>query len=267
MNDAYQGLSQLRTSEEWITYFEKNALNQLPIPWERGAEITSEELAAIGKSLSGWQLGETSDGSHLLAAATNYANSIGDPQFIDAVKLFIKEEQAHGYKLGQFLDLAGFPRAKSHWSDTLFRTVRYAWPRMEIWATPVVMVETHAMIYYNAIRRATGSKVLQCICKQILRDEVPHIRFQCERLAILHRDRPAWLLFLTMMFHHCFFTAITLAIWASHRRALRAGGYSFMQFWRSAWTKMEVAWKRMAPSQYALPVKLKTSPQLEPSMI
>ncbi len=240
----------VRSSSEWIAYFEKNALARRPIPWESGAGVTAAEVSAIAASLRGWQLGETSDGSHLLAAAEHYSVSIGDPDFVDAVRLFIAEEQRHGRDLGRFLDLAGIGRAESDWGDRLFRTVRYARPRMEVWATPVVMVETHAMIYYSAIRRATRSPVLRGICAQILADEVPHIRFQCERLAILHRRRPRWIRALTMGFHRILFAGITLAIWVGHRRALRAGGYTFARFRRAAWGKMRVAWRKMDPGAY-----------------
>ena len=201
-------------------------------------------------SLRGWQLGETSDGKHLLAAARQYATEVGDPYFLDVVRLFIKEEQRHGSNLGRFLDLAGVERARSDWGDTLFRLVRYSIPRMEVWATPVVMVETHAMVYYNAIRRATKSPVLQRICTQILADEVPHIRFQSERLAILHRERSRWLHALTMCVHRLMFFGITLAIWIGHRRALRAGGYRFSRFWTAAWTRMRHAWRIMSPEYY-----------------
>ncbi len=145
----------VRKSSEWSVHFERNARCLRPIPWSLGAGVTDAELASIAGSLRAWQLGETSDGSHLLAASHNYATSIGDPEFVAAVRLFIAEEQRHGRDLGRFLELAGVIRAESDWGDYLFRTIRYAWPRMEIWATPVVMVETHALIYYNAIRRAT----------------------------------------------------------------------------------------------------------------
>ena len=240
----------VRQSSEWIVHFERNAKRLRPIPWDLGAAVTDAELASISGSLRAWQLGETSDGSHLLAASHNYATSIGDPEFVAAVRLFIAEEQRHGRDLGRFLELAGVIRAESDWGDNLFRTIRYAWPRMEIWATPVVMVETHALIYYNAIRRATKSPVLRAICGQILADEVPHIRFQCERLAILQRNRPRWLRALTMGFHRILFAGITLAIWVGHRRALRAGGYSLSRFRRTAWGKMRFAWRRMDPTDY-----------------
>jgi len=240
----------VRSSLEWVAYFEQNAAELRTIPWEAGAGVTAAELSTIAASLRGWQLGETSDGSHLLAAARHYASAILDPDFIEAVRLFIAEEQRHGGDLGRFLDLAGVERAGSDWGDTLFRAVRYALPRMEVWATPVVMVETQAMVYYNAVRRATRSPVLRAVCEQILADEVAHIRFQCERLAILHRRRPRWLRTLTMGLHRLLFAAITVAVWVGHRRALRAGGYNFSRFWRAAWGKMRFAWRVMSPDAY-----------------
>jgi len=240
----------ITSSAQWVDYFQRNACDQRVIRWELGAGVSPAELAEIAPSLRGWQLGETSDGRHLLAAARNYAATVGDPGFVDAVGLFIAEEQRHGEMLGRFLDLARIARAKRDWGDTLFRATRYCLPSMEIWVTPVVMVETHAMVYYNAVRRATKSAVLRGICEQILADEVPHIRFQCERLAILHRRRSRWAYALTMAIHRILFASITIAIWFGHRRALRAGGYTFRGFWRIAWAKMNHAWRSMTPAAY-----------------
>lgn len=237
-------------SREWVAYFRENAANLRPIPWGRGTEATSAELAAIVPSLRAWQLGETSDGAHLVSLAERYAERQNDPDFVAAIRLFIAEEQRHGETLGRFLDLTGVERATADVGDSLFRVARAMLSRMEVWATVVVMVETHAMLYYNAIRQATGSAVLRAICEQILADEVPHLRFQCERLAILHRRRPAWLRGLTLLGHRGLFLVVTLAIWLGHRRALRAGGYGFGRFWRQAWGKMRVAWRAMAPAGY-----------------
>jgi hypothetical protein len=185
-----------------------------------------------------------------MSAARLYAAKVRDPQFIEAVRLFIREEQRHGENLGRFLDLAGVPRAKKDWGDSLFRAARYALRSMEAWVTPVVMVETHALIYYNAIRLATKSPLLRDICSQILIDEVPHIRFQCQRIAILHRQRPTGLRRLVLALHRPAFAAMSLTIWIAHRRALRAGGYHFSKFWQSAWHKMDHAWKMMPPEIY-----------------
>ncbi|MBI3823968.1 MAG: ferritin-like domain-containing protein [Planctomycetes bacterium] len=244
-------LPSITSSAQWRDHYRDNADDQRHIPWEQGLGVTPAELAEIAESLRAWQLGETSDGRHLLAAAQRYADRIGDPDFLDAVAGFIKEEQRHGEYQGRFLDMAGVPRKQSDWGDSLFRAARYLLPSMEVWATPVVMVETHALIYYNAIRQATKCPVLRAICAQILADEVKHVRFQCEQLAVLLRDRPRWLRVLTMLLHRVFFTGVTLAIWIGHRRALRAGGYGFGRFWRSAWARMRCAWSAMDPTGYA----------------
>ena len=238
------------TSEQWVEYFRKNYEGRLVVPWQSGAGVTGAELLQIAASLRGWQLGETSDGEHLMAVVRKYAARMKDPASVEAIRLFILEEQRHGEHLGRFLDLAGVPRAKSDWGDSLFRAARYFVPRMEVWVTPVVMVETHAMIYYNAIRLATRSHVLRQICRQILIDEVPHIRFQCERLAILHRHRHPFFRVITMAAHRLFFAVITMMIWIGHRSALRAGGYSFGRFWKTAWKKMNHAWSLMDPRHY-----------------
>lgn len=243
----------VRTSAEWLAYFGQNANRLRPVPWADGAGVTPAELAAIAPSLRGWQLGETSDGLHLMTAALHYADAFHDPDFPYAVRLFILEEQRHGAALGRFLDAAGVVRAGWDWGDCLFRFVRYLWPRMEVWATPVVMVETHATVYYNAIRRATASPVLRAICEQILADEMPHIRFQCERLAVIHSGRNRLVRKVTRAFHRVLFATITLAVWAGHRRAIRAGGYGFRRYWRAAWGRMRYAWKLMAPEYYRWP--------------
>ncbi len=240
----------LKTTQEWYDHYAANGQSQLPIPWERGAELTSEERDKIASSVQAWQLGETSDGSHLLAAAQKYAGQTNDPKFIDVVRLFIAEEQRHGGNLGHFLDLADIPRIYKNWGDTLFRAIRYFLSEMEIWATSVVMVETMALVYYQAIRSATHSTVLRQICQQILKDEVSHIRFQWERLAILHRNRPKWLLAVTYLLQRILFLGIVIAVWIDHHRALQAGGYSFKRYWRTAWAKMNYAWKMMKPTIY-----------------
>ncbi len=82
------------TSKYWINHFKANALEQR-VNWDLGPSLTANETTTILKSLQAWQLGETSEGAHLIAASTKYANKIGDPYYVDAVKLFIKEEQKH----------------------------------------------------------------------------------------------------------------------------------------------------------------------------
>jgi hypothetical protein len=233
------------TTAQWLAYFRANAAPRRPVPWRYGAEVTAAELAAVGRSLQAWQLGETSDGRHLRAAAARYAANVGDADYPAVIELFIREEQRHGEMLGRFLDLTGLGRRGADWGDTPFRAARYCLRDIEAWTTPVVMVEVLAMVYYNALRRATGSRVLRAVCGQILADEVPHVRFQCERLALLLRRRGRLRRRLTLLAHRAFFALVVLLVWAGHRRALRAGGYGWRRYWRAAWDRMAAAWRLM----------------------
>ncbi len=243
-------MKEIQTSSEWLAYYHKNAASQESPPWHLGLGATQDRLEPIIKSLQAWQLGETSDGSHLMRAAQAYAEKTGDVKFLEVARLFIQEEQRHGEMLGCFLDLAGAQRISSNWGDTAFRTLRYSFASMEVWATPVLMVETMALLYYKAIHDATPSRVLRSICTQILRDEVAHIRFQIERLAVMHHKRKPWMLSATYFMQRILFTGVSLAVWIGHGQAFRAGGYTFRQYWKCAWRKMNSAWQRMRPENY-----------------
>jgi hypothetical protein len=238
------------TTTAWVDYFRSNVETDRAVPWAIGAELSDAERGAIGRSLQAWQLGETSEGRHLRAAA-RYAERVGDADYPAAIDLFIREEQRHGEMLGRFLDLAGIGRIKADWGDRLFRAARYWLTNMEMWTTPVVMVETLAMVYYNAIRRATSSSLLRAICRRILADEVPHVRFQCERLARIFRGRSRFGLWLTMLAQRLGFLVVLLLVWLGHRRALRAGGYGWRRYWQAAWDRMSAAWRLMDPRRYA----------------
>ena len=248
--DENADLPRTRPSAEWRDHFLANADNLRAIAWDAGPKIAPGELAEIAESLCAWQLGESSDGAHLRAAARKHADAISEPEFLEAIEAFIKEEQRHGATLGRYLDMAGVARPQTEWTVSCFRWLRNCLGTMEMWTTPVLMAEVHALVYYNAIRRASGCPVLRKICEQLLVDEIPHIRFQCERLAQILRARPRLLYVLTMLLHRVMFTGITLVIWFGHRRALRAGGYRFGRFWKGAWTKMNHAWRMMDPRGY-----------------
>src|SRR5918912_155283 len=92
-------LPRVRTGAEWAALFRGNPGWSAPLPWDRGPDVTPDELAAIARSLQAWQLGETSDGRHLRAAAARFAERVGDPDYLRAVELFIREEQRHGAML------------------------------------------------------------------------------------------------------------------------------------------------------------------------
>lgn len=219
----------MKTSTQWIAHFELNATKHR-IDWSIPPSISPEELAPILRSLQAWQLGETSDGSHLLRTASNYAKRIKDPDYITAVQLFIKEEQKHGNNLGRYLDAIHQPRVKSDWGDTLFRKCRYFNTSMDFWTLTVLTVESAAQIFYQSLKDASNCTLLKQICTDILVDEAPHIEFQTERLFILFREkfvlsRPFW-----RYFYQFSFFSIALVVWFGHRKLFKAGGNTFSSF-------------------------------------
>lgn len=175
----------MKTSKEWIGHFKSNATSKR-INWKLVPEIKAGEMQIILHSLQAWQLGETSEGTHLLKASATHAAKTGDPHYLEAVKLFIKEEQKHGNNLGRYLDITGQQRITHNWGDTLFRKIRYFNASMEIWTLAVITVESAAQVFYQSLKDATGCSLLKQICTGILIDEAYHIDFQTGRMAIIY---------------------------------------------------------------------------------
>jgi hypothetical protein len=239
-------------SHQWCRYFRRNATMLLDIPWESGAGLTPDERDAIADSVREFQLGESAEGRHFVRAAKAHAARSGESEYVEAVRLLIGEEQRHARELAHFLQLAGVPLAEKTWADSAFRWLRKR-AGVEVCVSVLVTAEIIAKVYYAALREATGSTVLRRICEQILRDEVEHVRFQAERLAILRARRPRLLVAGLHVGHRTMFAAACLIVWRKHARALRAGGYPFGRFWRCAWSEMRQALVQMTPARSAAP--------------
>ncbi len=175
----------IHSSDFWKNHFAENLTRQR-VDWSIPPDISDEEKANILYSLKAWQLGETSDGRHLLKAVGKYARKYNDPGYVHATELFIKEEQKHGGNLGRYIDLIGEERIKKDWGDSLFRRIRYFNSNIEIWTIAVIIVESAAQIFYQALHDATECTLLRSICRDILIDEAHHIKFQNELKVTRH---------------------------------------------------------------------------------
>jgi hypothetical protein len=238
-------------SEYWIAYFKANALEKR-VTWDLAPAITDDEIATILPSLQAWQLGETSEGKHLIEASTKYAYKIGDIAYIEAVKLFIKEEQKHGNNLGLYLDKIGKRRISKNWGDTLFRKVRYFNTNMEIWTLAVIIVESTAQIFYQALKDATKCELLRQICTDILIDEAYHITFQTERLAIIFDGKSTFSKAWRKTAYKYFFYATSCLVWLAHKRLFKAGGNTFQSYTKKMELKYTKTFKRITEAQVIL---------------
>lgn len=219
----------MKTSGQWILHFRESEKQQR-VNWSLDPEISEKEISIILRSLQAWQLGETSDGSHLFKAAAKYTARINDPAYMEALSLFIKEEQKHGNNLGTYLDRIGKPRIKRDLGDTLFRKVRHFNTNMEIWTLTVIIVESTAQIFYQSMKDATRCKLLRQICTDILIDEAHHIDFQTERFSVIFKSKTPFRRAVIQRLYYLFFFSTAVVVWVVNRKLFRAGGNTFEKY-------------------------------------
>lgn len=214
-------------SNAWRSLFSGKASPSFP--WNDDYLLTTRERELVTASLQQFQLGEGSEGKGLKARANASALPIGDPDFLPALDLFIREEQRHSSDLGRFMDREGIARLKRHWVDEAFRRVRKL-AGLELSLSVLVTAEIVAVPYYAALAEATASPLLRAICTRILNDEMDHLRYQSNNLSSLrslrrwHADFGEWAARSLLMF------GTLLIVWKEHHRLFRAGGYSWTRF-------------------------------------
>jgi hypothetical protein len=222
----------MRRSEEWVQYFRGNGLVAMRVPWHLGADLTEEEKAAIAHSIRVFQLGESSEGRHLMKYARAWAERSRDAAYAEAIRMLIAEEQRHAATLARFMELNGIARLRSGFSDRVFRRLRNILGSLEISIGVLVTAEIIAKVYYPVLRAATTSIVLRTICEQIQRDEIAHVVFQTEQLARLRANRSRAARWATTTLHRMLFYPTILLVACSHHAVLRRGRLGLSSFFR-----------------------------------
>lgn len=236
----------MHNSLYWMTYFSRNLQNNR-INWAIEPVLSTAERAEILLSLQAWQLGETSEGTNLISAASKHAGELDDPYYLPAIELFIKEEQKHGENLGRYLDLIGEKRISKNWGDTLFRKIRGLNTHMEFWTIAVITVESTAQLFYQCLKDATQCRLLKEICTDILIDEAAHITFQTERLALIYCKKNALWRWLSYYAYTSFYFSTAMVVWLAHRRLFRAGNLNLPGYWLRMKLKFGKTIKRLRP--------------------
>jgi hypothetical protein len=231
-----------RTSSDWLQYFQFNQKKLLTIPWDSLYQLTAQERATISQSICKFQFGASSHTTHLLRQAHAYAIRVGDPDWVEVVRLFIKEEQRHAMDLAHFMQQQQILPTKRHGLDTLFRLLRRL-ANLELALTMLFTAELIATIYFEALAVATRSPVLKQLCNQILQDDAEHIRFQAESLAKLRQAHPQWVIRLFNWIHQVFFHITIKVMWFEHRLVLQVHNDTFSEFSRTAHCTLKAAYQ------------------------
>src|SRR6202046_735307 len=219
-----------RSTQEWVDYFRWNGSVAMRVPWHIGPDLSDTERAAIAHSIQVFQLGENSEGRHLMCYAKQWAERTGDAAYPEAIRMLIVEEQRHAGVLARFMKINGIARIKRGCTDEVFRRARNLLGSLEISISVLVTAEIIAKIYYPTLSEATASTVLQNLCEEIHREEIGHVEFQTEQLARIRAGRPALGMWATRFLHRLLFYPTLMVVGLSHRMVLRRGDLSLWHF-------------------------------------
>ena len=98
----------------------------------------------------------------------------------------------------------------------------------------LVTAEALAIPFYQALRDATGSRLLRSICVRILCDEAAHLNYQALTIGLLRRPLSEGARAARALCHSILFHGTALLLWQQHRRVFRAAGWDFRRFWNGA---------------------------------
>ncbi len=219
----------LQESRSWCRHFLAKATAPDRLPWNDPTPLSRDEFQCIQNSIQQFQLGEGSSGRRLLQRGLDYSRAAGDPDFVDALQLFVKEEQRHSAHLLRFMEREGIAAVSSHWVDTIFRRLRVL-AGLELSLRVLVSAEIIAVPYYQALGAATQSPLLQAISARILHDEAAQLRFQASMLSRLTASRTLFADRIVSALQRLFLVATCYVVWFNHRSVFHAAGYSRQGF-------------------------------------
>lgn len=211
------------TYKEWISCFSRNDEKRLEIDFSKESGLSAAEISLIFPSIREFQKGEGSDGSYLFQTAEKFADESGMPEYREAMRWFVKEENWHSAYLGKFMDFYHIKRKEKSFLDKVFRKLRQL-GGLKCEITVLVTAEMIALTYYDALSESTDSPALKSICRQMLHDELPHIMFQSYTLSHFKNDMKDRMMRVMLM-------EITLLfVWGAFHDVYLAGGYNFIRF-------------------------------------
>lgn len=231
-------MKQVPEIDSWLTFFRARRERSLSAVDEPALDGSKRRL--IARSIATFQLGESSDGAQLRAAAAAFARRWDLEVLPEITDLFIREEQFHAALLGRFMEANGIPRLRSQWSDRVFRLLRRL-AGFEAAIAVLLVAEIIALTYYRALREATGSDALRRICDTILADEEAHVAYESTLLLRFRLRRSPLLRVAARAVHSALFAGAIAVVFLGHGRILRAGGYSWTGFRTSCWSAFREA--------------------------
>lgn len=215
------------SNARWRTCFEVLENQHERITAEGIGSLAPVIERGLRASLPTFQIGETGTGSHLIAAA----EKVADDDYVEALRLFVKEEQEHARILALVCNALQIKMLDDHWTDAVFQNVRRAFGlRGEV--LTLLVAEFVSSRFYELMADGVGDTTLSTIFRTIHNDEARHLDFHAATLPEhLNRwPKPIWLLARAIWLTLVVGSAAVVAV--DHRRIIRACGSSPVRFFR-----------------------------------
>jgi hypothetical protein len=208
----------------WRRYFESNHHRAEAIVPASLGEVREPLRTELVRSLQIFQAGETGEG-RIVAEAARQPGAGQDPDFVEALRLYIAEEGRHARELGRLVRALGGEPAHTHPSADRFRAVR----RLIGFRTKMMVLagaEVVGGVFYDLLARRAGCPALSRALRVIVDEERAHLLFQ--------RDySPA----MRAAYHAALRSIVVLELGyfaADHRSLLRALDTSPRELWSTS---------------------------------
>lgn len=226
---------------DWADYYLANKTHFADLDWSQADRLSDQEYKLLYNTLQQFQRGEHSEGKSLM----RYAKRLHDPEYLNAIRLFIHEEQTHALVLGKFMDANDIPKIQKDWVNNVFQRMRRL-ASLENSIQVLLTAEIIGAVFYKALHEASACHTLRAICRQVLSDEEMHINFQAFTLKKFYDQKPGPLKAFTTGCRHILLMGTVSVVWMEHTQVLKAGGYTLPRFWRECFAEFSRAQQMIA---------------------
>ena len=127
------------------------------------------------------------------------------------------------------MDSNNIATLERHWTDNLFRSIR-SLAGYELSITVLITAEIIALTYYDALSKATQSKLLKNICLKIIEEERKHVLYESMLLKNMRKQKLRISQFFIFVSHKFFFFCSVLIVLIDHRNLILRGGFNSYSF-------------------------------------
>lgn len=217
------------TDFNWIEYFRYNNSHLLKLDFSNNTELSNEEKELITPSIKAFQIGEGSEGKHLMKVVEKFALKKNYKEYPEIMKWFIMEENRHSQTLKKYMEIYNIKTVKKLWIDKIFRILRKMMG-LECEIIILVTAEMIALSYYTALSNATNSTILKTICRQMLNDELKHVVLQSDTLHRISKNRNEIINKLIRKIRILVMKVTIFVVWHKYKELFVNGNYEYKKF-------------------------------------